>query len=126
MKVAGSGQQDESWGCCDPRQPSGIASMSTMPAVQSAERAGIGIILALSPDSSLYVHTVCPGGSAENSLEPGDVLLKIGGEVRSVVCNLQLSFRLSRVEMIFTLEVLWKGQLHVVVQQISTSILDTE
>jgi len=80
MKVAGSGQQDESWGCCDPRQPSGIASMSTMPAVQSAERAGIGIILALSPDSSLYVHTVCPGGSAENSLEPGDVLLKIGGE----------------------------------------------
>ena len=44
------------------------------------ERAGIGIILALSPDSSLYVHTVCPGGSAEGSLLPGDVLLKIGQE----------------------------------------------
>ena len=81
MKVSGNGQQqDDSWGCCDPRQSSSIANMSTMPTVQSAERAGIGIILALSPDSSLYVHTVCPGGSAENSLEPGDVLIKIGGE----------------------------------------------
>lgn len=81
MKVSGGGQQrEDSWGCCDPRQSSSITNMSSMPVVQSAERAGIGIILALSPDSSLYVHTVCPGGSAENSLEPGDVLLKIGGE----------------------------------------------
>lgn len=34
------------------------------------ERAGVGIILALNPDESLYVHTVCPSSSAEHYLFP--------------------------------------------------------
>lgn len=38
------------------------------------ERAGVGIILALNPDESLYVHTVCPGSSAEHYLFPVSVI----------------------------------------------------
>jgi len=48
--------------------------------IDPSERAGIGIILALSPDNSLYVHTVCPGSSAEGHLLPGDVLVKIDND----------------------------------------------
>mmetsp|Transcript_35070 Transcript_35070/g.56644 ORF Transcript_35070/g.56644 Transcript_35070/m.56644 type:complete len:154 (+) Transcript_35070:195-656(+) len=79
MKSA-SGQADTNanWmSCCDPSLGSNV-DISTMQT--RSERAGIGIILALSPDGSLYVHTVCPGGSAEGQLEPGDILLKIGTE----------------------------------------------
>jgi len=46
----------------------------------AADRAGIGVILALSPDNSLYIHTICPGGSAEGRLLPQDVLVKVGNE----------------------------------------------
>jgi len=77
MKVSGGNQE---WGgCCDPRSQSSMGA--AVPQMQAGgERAGVGIILALSPDGSLYVHTVCPGGSAEGSLQPGDVLMKIGAE----------------------------------------------
>jgi hypothetical protein len=33
-----------------------------------------------SPSHSLYVHTVCPGATAQGMLQPGDVLLKVDGE----------------------------------------------
>jgi hypothetical protein len=45
---------------------------------KKVERAGVGIILAMSSEGHLYVHTVCPGSSAEKHLIPGDVLVKIG------------------------------------------------
>mmetsp|Transcript_26572 Transcript_26572/g.63131 ORF Transcript_26572/g.63131 Transcript_26572/m.63131 type:complete len:159 (-) Transcript_26572:15-491(-) len=57
----------------------GLTNGAARPNSQS-DKAGIGVILALSPDNSLYVHTVCPGGSAEGKLLPGDVLVKIGQE----------------------------------------------
>ena len=81
MKVSGNDQGAGDWGgCCDPRHPATMMG-SGLPSMQpGSERAGIGIILALSPDGSLFVHTVCPGGSAEGMLLPGDVLLKIGSE----------------------------------------------
>ena len=80
MKVSGNDQVAGDWGgCCDPRHPATMGS--GLPSMQpGSERAGIGIILALSPDGSLFVHTVCPGGSAQGMLLPGDVLLKIGSE----------------------------------------------
>mmetsp|Transcript_42151 Transcript_42151/g.67758 ORF Transcript_42151/g.67758 Transcript_42151/m.67758 type:complete len:180 (-) Transcript_42151:106-645(-) len=49
-------------------------------AAKREPRAGIGIIVALSPDNSLYVHTVCPGATAQGILADGDVLLKVDGE----------------------------------------------
>ena len=81
MKTTG-GSQSDNWNCCDPSRPMGSApaQMQAANSTAGAERAGIGIILALHPDGSLYVHTVCPGGSAEGSLQPGDVLMKIGAE----------------------------------------------
>ena len=59
-----------------------------MTPLSGGERAGIGIILALGPDFSLYVHTVCPSGSAEGYLQPGDILMKIGSKdvYRSLAC----------------------------------------
>mmetsp|Transcript_2961 Transcript_2961/g.4814 ORF Transcript_2961/g.4814 Transcript_2961/m.4814 type:complete len:174 (+) Transcript_2961:285-806(+) len=70
-------------GCCDPQNPVAIAA--NINAAGSAQggtkdRAGVGIILALNPDGSLFVHTVCKGSSAEGHLQPGDVLMKIGDE----------------------------------------------
>ena len=79
MKTTG-GSQSDNWSCCDPSRPIAPAQMQAANSTAGAERAGIGIILALHPDGSLYVHTVCPGGSAEGSLQPGDVLMKIGAE----------------------------------------------
>jgi len=83
--------------CCDPRSPNegngenafAAMSFSSNAANEGAhganappkgERAGVGIILALNPDNSLYVHTVCPGSSAERHLFPDDVLMRIGKE----------------------------------------------
>ena len=79
MKTTG-GSQSDSWSCCDPSRPIAPAQMQAANSNAGVERAGVGIILALHPDGSLYVHTVCPGGSAEGSLQPGDVLMKIGAE----------------------------------------------
>ena len=79
MKTTG-GSQSDNWSCCDPSRPIAPAQMQAANSTAGVERAGIGIILALHPDGSLYVHTVCPGGSAEGSLQPGDVLMKIGAE----------------------------------------------
>ena len=44
------------------------------------EKVGVGITLSVNSGGSMCVHSVCQGGSAENSLQPGDVLLAIGGE----------------------------------------------
>mmetsp|Transcript_30039 Transcript_30039/g.71250 ORF Transcript_30039/g.71250 Transcript_30039/m.71250 type:complete len:179 (+) Transcript_30039:316-852(+) len=81
---AGAKQERESvasWiGCCDPKRPVAIASNVMSTGRSLDERAGVGIILALHPDGSLYVHTVCTASSAEGHLLPGDVLMKIGEE----------------------------------------------
>jgi len=81
VKANGGGEDSvASWiGCCDPKSPVAIAS--NMGENQgNDERAGVGIILALNPDGSLYVHTVCSASSAEGQLYSGDILMKIGDE----------------------------------------------
>ena len=72
----------------EPRRPVGRkASPGRAPGSADARgdgrkesRAGIGIIVALNPDSSLYVHTVCAGATAEGLLHAGDVLLEVDGQ----------------------------------------------
>lgn len=64
--------------CCDPKVQT--ESHKVMEETEKKSRAGVGIILALHSDQSLYVHTVCPGSSAEHYLFPGDILMQIGTE----------------------------------------------
>ena len=71
----------------DPRRPVGLktspgprGSADARGDGRKESRAGIGIIVALNPDSSLYVHTVCAGATAEGLLHAGDVLLEVDGQ----------------------------------------------
>uniref|UniRef100_A0A7S0QBH0 PDZ domain-containing protein n=1 Tax=Cryptomonas curvata TaxID=233186 RepID=A0A7S0QBH0_9CRYP len=42
------------------------------------ERVGVGLILALDSGGSMFIHTVCPGSSADGRLLCGDVLVQVG------------------------------------------------
>jgi C-terminal processing protease CtpA/Prc len=42
------------------------------------ERVGVGLILALDSTGCMFIHTICPGSSAEGKFMCGDVLVQIG------------------------------------------------
>ncbi|EKX50422.1 hypothetical protein GUITHDRAFT_161791 [Guillardia theta CCMP2712] len=47
----------------------------------NSRQAGIGVILGLNANNSLFIHTVCPKGSSDGYLRKGDILIAIGCDV---------------------------------------------
>ena len=42
-----------------------------------SERVGVGLILALDPSGNMFIHTICPGSSAEGKFQCGDVFMQV-------------------------------------------------
>jgi hypothetical protein len=88
-KIEANSRDCDIFGCCTP------ASMTTSmvnaernkryssmdKAAEKAarqERVGVGLILALDSEGGMFIHTVCPGSSADGRLLCGDVLVQVG------------------------------------------------
>ena len=84
---------------------------------------GVGITLDVNSDGSVVVHSVCEGGSAENRLQPGDVLLAVGGKsVQGIpaqhMAGLLLGPSGSKVDITVSREAAAPGELiHIFTQQ---------
>uniref|UniRef100_A0A7S0I3Q1 PDZ domain-containing protein n=1 Tax=Hanusia phi TaxID=3032 RepID=A0A7S0I3Q1_9CRYP len=53
------------------------------PALQPPKKnkqAGVGVILSLNPDNSIFIHTVCPNSSSDGYLRKGDILVGVGNQ----------------------------------------------
>ena len=75
-------------GCCTPNMTTSMVAadggkkFSLMEGMSEKttrqERVGVGLILALDSGGSMFIHTICPGSSADGKLMCGDVLVQVG------------------------------------------------